>query len=105
METNRLIEILELTKENLITKQSYREYGICGEFSELLKNKLITSDEKDDVIHFLYLNKPTYKNDYKEFRESEYWFGVLYWWKPIYKEPATRQIRIDYLTKLIANIK
>ncbi len=105
MESKRLIEILELTKEKLINKKRF-QYGICAELGELLyDDKIISNDEKNYVKDFLYSNKPTFENDYKEFRESNYWLGSVYWWNSITFRPQTRQIRIDYLTKLIANVK
>ncbi len=115
MENYRLKEILELTKANLIKNTWYSQYGICKELREVFfpvidifaieQNSNDIRDYKF-VIHYLEENKPTPNNQYAEFTNNIYWtVNSRYWWKTIDNFPETKEIRIDYLTALINNIK
>ncbi len=105
MESKRLVEIFEKMKENLINGENYLQHGLCGEIVSLYIEKEITSNEKDFVKMYLFSNKPTLNNIYSEFYKNQYWINDAYWWRPISVFYKTKEIRIDYLTKLIANIK
>ncbi len=107
MENHRLIEILELVKQNLINNDTWMKTGICVGIRFLHNKNKISLIEYYKVSSYLRKNEPTKTNQYQEFTNNEYWtnHNSLYWWKPIHKEPNTRQIRIDYLTALISNVK
>ncbi len=105
MDNSRLKELFEMVKKKLIKGDVNKQYGICGIISELSYEKTITANEKEIIKRYLYRNKPTIKNKYKEFIQNEYWINDAYWWKPIWLRPEKKQIRINYLTKLIDNIK
>lgn len=112
MRKDRQIEILNLVK----TLLGYTDFchGICGVVNSLLFNKGISIDEHSETINLLNENKPTPDNQYKVFTENDFWVDITipshtifegYWWLPIYRNESMRQIRIDYITKLIDNLK
>lgn len=105
METDRLIEVFELLKKTLINGETYNQSGICGEINELYVKNLITPNEKEFIRMYLFNNKPRLHNIYSEFRDNKYWIDDSFWWRRMCFNYPTKQIRIDYLTKLIANIK
>ena len=112
IEKNRVIKLLkaiktELSKENTL----YNRTGICQALRRIQPANNCTHEESCFIMRYLNLHKPTADNDYKEFMIAPYW-GLEYrqgesdfWWSEIYLYPETRQIRIDYLTKLIDNFK
>ncbi len=104
MEAPKLKELVELVKHTMIG-ESYNQTGMCCIINKLYEQNLITYSEKKIIKEFLDKNKPTPENEYKEFRQSKYWIDEGYWWYEIYVFNDTKQIRIDYLTKLISNIK
>ncbi len=82
------------------------QLGICKAISLVYCQEIdFHFTERNELESFLFQNKPTGYNEYKEFFESDYWTGEGYWWITMVKEPETRQIRIDYLRALISNIK
>ena len=109
MESERIIEILEAVKE-LLKDEKYKS-GICGVLNIVNFIKVdirMSFEELREVEIFLRKNKPTRTNIYKEFIPTDSYFNYHnfgYWWLPIFTAPETRQIRIDYLTALISNIK
>ncbi len=106
METKRLIEILKLVRNELIfDTTTFHELGICNVFSYLKQNNFVSFSEANYVIDYIYKNKPNNQNDYAEFMNNQYWCDKMYWWNRMYINPETRQIRIDYLAKLIDNVK
>ena len=106
MEKTRLIYILTFIRNELRDDISqYHDAGICAVVNYLKTNNFITYREGYLVVDYLYDNKPTNKNEYAEFMDNEFWYDKLCWWKMIYHAPETRQIRIDYLNKLIENSK
>ncbi len=120
MKKERTILILENIKTLLKNERSfnYGNYGICGIISHLYNNDNITNEEKIQLKDFLGKNKPNPDNQFKEFCDNKFWVDRLlslnqqnvyagYWWLPIYSYPnnETRQIRIDYITKLIETLK
>ncbi len=105
MESKKQIELLDLIRTRLINRKN-SQLGICYILVYIGSEKLVSSKDSRFITNLLKENKPTSDNEYKEFFESEFWFdNDGYWWKPINEAPETRQIRIDYLTKLIGNIK
>ena len=105
MEKQRIIEIFECIKNNIIKDTRYYSTGICFGLAVLLTAKEITQFEYYFLLDYLRDNKPTPINQYKEFTQNEYWINISYWWVNMGKQPETRQIRVDYLTALINNIK
>lgn len=105
MENSRLIEILELVREKLIYGQETYQTGICKVVLSMMAHQEITIEEKYFISDYLNANKPNQSNNYARFVTNIYWIDCLYWWLPIDKYPFTKQIRIDYLTELINNIK
>ncbi len=103
MVKKRQIAILTMIVEEL-QKNSNTE-GICKVINKLLSSQRISLREHFDINRFIEDNKPTPKNEYKEFTENEYWVGSIYWWKVMWFYPLTRRIRIAYINKLIENIK
>lgn len=104
MNTNRQIEILELIINCLTDGDSNFQLGIFSCLSHLYFTDDVTAYEYIDTKKLLRINRPTENNQYKEF------FKVIcdkdiYWWKPINLNIETKQIRIDYLNKLLSNIK
>ncbi len=100
-----LIERLLLVKDYIINDRCFS--GICdavdnvGILNRHKWNKFETLDLKD----YIKKNKPSFTNEYKEFTYNKFWCDNRYWWDRICDAPETKQIRIDYLTKLIDNIK
>ena len=105
MEDDRKIELLELVKENLRTKPYYMQSGICRAIQLLYYENVCTRTERDSLHIHINVHKPTPTNQYKEFTETKYWTNQSFWWTRIDNASETKQIRIDYLTKVIANIK
>ncbi len=106
MENVKLIELLELVKQSIIDRHLTFDSGICKVLEILFKEHKLTYSECVYLKRFIYLNKPTNLNVFSEFTENEYWSNNdCYWWSTMFKAPETRKIRIDYLTKLIDNIK
>ncbi len=106
MKTERLIEILNLVRHELIFDENgYHDLGICGVFTYLKLYCFISVVESNKTIRYIYDNKPNKDNEYSEFMDNEYWCDKLCWWSRMCVVPETRQIRVDYLSKLIANIK
>ena len=113
MKKERTILILE----NIITllnDERFFIYGICSILTHLIDNNIIDEKERNQLKELLNTNKPSKHNEFKDFYGNEYWVGMThpkysifagYWWQPMYDALETRQIRIDYLTKLITNIK
>lgn len=106
MKKKRLIYILEFVRNELINDETnHHEDGICAVIYYLRVNKFISIEEANELTSFLYDRKPTNKNQYAEFMDNKYWCNNLCWWTRIMNAPETRQIRIDYLNKLIENTK
>ncbi len=104
MEANRLKEVLEIIKKFFV--ETEKTGGICDAISFYYIENYITLNETYYIKNYLRHNKPTPNNDYKEFTQNQYWQETYhgYWWKNVILLES-RQLRIDYLTKLIANIK
>lgn len=98
------IKLFERVKENLINDTNL-QYGICAVIHELFNKEFVSSTQKFELLRFLQKNRPTARNEFKEFLIYEYWLDESYWWLPIWLQPATKQVRIDYLTKLIESLK
>ncbi len=111
MENTRAIEIFENVKEILINNDLRLFCGICGVVADLLDNDKINRKEYKASINLLNRNKPKPNNQFKEFIENEFWSNTTlpieddFWWLPIHRCSETRQIRVDYLTKLIETLK
>ncbi len=109
IEKERVIEILQSTKDYIIANDnSFRYTGICFILSKLRDEiRIGTNDEIEAVLLYLERNRPNKRNKYKEFTNNLHWnkSGTGYWWNRMDFYPETRQIRIDYLTALINNIK
>ncbi len=107
MENTRLVEILEMVKENLIETEAQYQTGICRSIEKLSHDHKIKYLEEILIKKHLYLHKPTKTNEYAKFTENQYWYDYYndYWWSEIKCANETKQIRIDYLTAVIDNIK
>lgn len=101
--TGRKISILKKVK-NLISA-GHIEGGICCAIDKLYHTNKITYLEHKIITAFINHNKPTADNEYKEFIISPFWIGTGYWWNKIERTPQTKRIRLNYLKKLISNIK
>ena len=97
-----LKELLPLVIEQL--KSNFSVTGICSCVNRLVINKVITARERLIIEGHLNANKPSSKI-HTEFTESKHWLGNIYYWYIIGAEPETRQIRIDFLTKLLNELK
>ncbi len=110
MEIKRIIIILEKTIRVLETSPIELR-SICDTFHYLLSTNAISFEEYRKINVFINDNKPSFTNEFKEFTKNRYWncnplvLQISYWWKTIYEAPETQQIRIDYLRKLINNLK
>lgn len=104
---DRLKYLFGLVIQSLNYGQPLQQTGICKEIKKLFANNVITIEEETYLIYYLLDNRPSENNDYKEFMVYPYWENSNnpYWWSRIGSYPKTKQIRIDYLNKLIANIK
>ena len=113
MKTYKLIELFELAKQRLINGNPEIQSGICQIICDMWIENDCTLLEKEMLTHYLRANKPCVNNEfsfythniYIEFTKNDYWTDSHYWWIPIHKNIKTKQIRIDYLTELIKNIK
>ena len=101
------IKILERVKESFINDADlqYTQFGICAVISNLYNKNFISSTQKFAILKFLEQNRPTATNQFQEFLILKYWLDESYWWLPIWQDPETRQVRINYLTKLIESLK
>ncbi len=107
MESKRLARILTMVK---LLLYNYRfNKGMCDAVSKLQLYDKIDQFEKVQIIEYLDSNIPTKDNEYKEFTESPYWRNPTstfqLWWDAMAYSKEARVIRINYLKKLIANIK
>ncbi len=105
METNRIKELLEQLKQKLIIGNPYYQSGICNVISGMYQIHIITFEERNFLRDYVMENKPSIFNQYKEFMNNKYWTGEMHWWGKIFVYPETKQIRIDFITALIDNIK
>ncbi len=111
MKSKKLKQLLELLKEELIVTNSENQTGICWCITIMLIKDKISSEENHLLREYITLNKPKLNNQYAEFINNEFWTNTLdvnnssYWWTTIKRDNLTKQIRIDYLTALINNIK
>ena len=107
---------IERQKQILILMRNQFEFlrlrSICDSLLTLWIRHQITKFEHDCIKELLVINKPTHLNEYKEFTENPYWRGHKinsindgFWWKMTTLYPETKQIRMDYLTALINNLK
>lgn len=104
MNIDRQIEILEHIN-SLIKIDDFFRRGICDILYHLSLADVINEFEYYFMLKLLNKHKPTPENDYKEFTENPYWSeSNNYWWDTMHN-PETRQIRKDYLTKLVTNLK
>ncbi len=110
MDNTQLKRLFELVKETLINQPKTKQSGICRVIAFLVSNNEISINDKELLTKYLNKNKPTLENEYSIFVNNPYWTNGVYWWKPIFSDIYdwsfhTKEIRIEYLTKLIANIK
>ena len=106
MKKSRIKELFELLKQYLIKGDANFQYGLCKELERLsMYDASFTYYEYICIEQYLNKCKPTTTNEYKEFIDNEYWIDTEYWWKTIDQAPETKQIRIDFLTKLINELK
>ncbi len=111
MKTERKIEILEQVKYIIKNDRLRVICGMCGVLESLYDRKRILKREWLGIEKILSDNRPTPDNQYAEFTQNEYWkknylsLKSSFWWQTIHNEPKTRKIRVDYLTKLIENLK
>ncbi len=108
MEKEVIISVLQKMKDELSKNDHNVLYvGICKVAYDLRKQGKLDPDLHDFIYDYLIKNKPTPDNQYKEFTQNQYWIteDSAFWWNTIHTVPETRQIRIDYLTKLIDNVK
>ncbi len=105
MKNKRLIQILTITRDKV--GKGYNNTGICGIFSNLYLDNIISSEEFHYLDNFLLANMPTAINQYKIFFESKLWLDPKsmnnYWWRIFDNHILGNQIRIEYLTALIEN--
>ncbi len=110
MKTERIIEILQLVIYNLENNTKLFDTGICVVTTTLFKRGEMSESEYLFIRNLIRDSKPTTQNVYKEFTQNGHWndslssTSVSFWWIPIYRNPKTREIRIDYLNKVIENI-
>jgi hypothetical protein len=108
MTNDRLIEILRLVitkleQDSIVTLDSLSSAGICGHISNLWHREIITSEERQYVKAFLYLNKPSDKQ-FTKYTLHKFWKDGIFWWLPISQERATAPIRVNYLKDLIKSV-
>ncbi len=103
MKRTKLKELLVMVRQYII--DDYCQTGICDAIANLGFNHEWDKHRLIYLKQYIVDNKPNLSNEYKEFTDNHYWINNLYWWTPICKAPETKQNRIDYLTKLIDNIK
>ena len=105
MESTRLKYLFKLALQHLVVGNKEEQYGICHLIHFIWIDGICTYDEKVFLMNYLFNNRPTKENEYKEFTENNYWTDTSFWWRPIFDIYSTKKIRIAYLTKLIDNIK
>ena len=103
MTINRQIEILELVNSNIELDKYFRR-GICDILYHLSMIDEIDDFEYTFMLRLIKNNKPKPNNQFSEFIENKFWIDCNYWWETMYMS-ETRQIRKDYLNKLIASLK
>lgn len=97
-----LILVLNVLKdENKIS--SFNNRGICAVLQYLDNNKTISRKTFKITNNFIRANKPN-NVQHQEFTKNIYWIGGMFWWYPIRSKNETRQIRIEFITKLINSL-
>ena len=109
MTSERQVEILNTIALTLKDNHTFTK-GIFEILIKLYYNDTINSDEYIITKRLLRINKPTCENEYVEFIDNVYWLDTKpnendNWWQPMFKAPVTRKIRINFIKKLISNIK
>ena len=98
-----------MKKEDLIDVPHtiLNDAGICKIARHVLQINRYSAKDIAYFDKFLLANKPsTHKrNKYREFTQNPYWNDNLFWWKVLLYFPETRKIRMDYLDKVIENLK
>lgn len=99
-----LKELLIILRDSLKEgdKIFYFNSGICGEIADLLTKGVISTEEHDDVSCHIYINKPN-SELHSEF-VNELFINYEWWWKKMKHNPKAREIRIEFLNKLIKEI-
>ena len=105
METERLIELLELLKVYLTRGRTRHQSGICKEITKLYENGSCSYTEYKALQRFIFKNKPNSFNQFKHFTYSPYWINDEYWWITIHRISETKQLRIQFLDELINSLK
>ena len=107
MEKDRQIEILNQVIFYLSNEKLLFTKGICEVITYLSEIGYITELECFIIKQLMKLKKPnkSSRTKYVKFTKNPHWLNGLYWWSPIYEAPETRQIRIDYLTEVVENLK
>ncbi len=108
IEKERLVEILLLIKNFIFLQYIDYDYtGICKIVTTFNDSDILSYSEYAFVKKFLAKNRPTKDNKFSEFTKNKYWIDVQngYWWSKMYDEAETIQIRLNYLDKLIENLK
>lgn len=95
--------LLKLTIKSLKKgeKEGYYNYGLCGEISDMYAFEDITKEECDVVKRFIEINKPSAQKHGEFTKKSMHWINEHFWWETMQDMPETRQVRIDFLTKLL----
>lgn len=101
----KLVDLFELVKENLINGDSSTQTGLCTVIRNMERDNIISNNHKKILLACLRKHKPTPTNYFSEFMIYEYWEDYHYWWLRICDNIKTKQVRIDYLTKLISYYK
>lgn len=91
-----LKDLLIITRDRL----TMADYGICGCIYMLWFNNVISLSEHTILLKYITENKPS-NTLHTEFTKSKFWIGDAWWWPEIRNNPKTRQIRIDFINKLI----
>lgn len=101
MKTKRDIkELLELIRDYMLNNET--KYGICNVIDEASYSKSMTSNEIRRIRNYLKQQKPSIEN-HSEFFDALY-ISRFYWWPPMKSGREYKQVRIEFLDKLIEKL-
>ena len=131
MENSEIKEVLILTLDTFINTNPDELTGICRTIGQILLNRQLTPKQREyyranrgfkditdefqpqitkmksqfyHVENFLQQHKPSFNPDYKEFIQAN-WMDAGFWWDRVCDNHNTKEIRINFLIKVINNIK
>ncbi len=103
MKISRIIAILQMMRDGIESSLEMGGSGLCAELEQLFWNEKTEEWEHEYMEAWLIIHKPS-DTQYTEFIKLDCWVDRMYWWRPIFQDETTIQVRIDYLNVLIKEL-